>query len=180
MKDTEVIDMGWNKYVDSFDDYEFVDVGIILEDGAKKHPPKDGKQTDITLAELAAVQEFGAQIQVTNKMRGYLGATGLNLSKDTQTITIPARPFMRQTFDENESLIGRLVDEKENMILLGQTTRKQALEELGQTHRQQIQKSMSTQGKFKANHPYTISKKGSSQPLIDTGGLRQAIDYEVR
>lgn len=175
----EVIDYGWNDYVNSFDDYEYVDVGILTEAGAQKRPPKDGKQTDITLAGLAAIQEYGTQIQVTAKMRGFLSANGLDLSQSTQTITIPARPFMRQTFDENESMIFRMVDEKDRLVMEGKTTRKAALNEIGQTHRQQIQKAMSTQGKFKANHPYTVDKKGSSMPLIDTGGLRQAIDYEV-
>ena len=30
------------------------------------------------------------------------------------------------------------------------------------------------------NAPSTIAKKGSANPLIDTGRLRQSIDFEVR
>jgi len=179
MKDQEVIDKGWNNYVNSFDDVEYVDVGILTQPGAQKRPPVDGKQSDITLAELAAVQEYGAQIQVTPKMRGFLSANGLNLSKSTEVINIPSRPYMRQTFDENESILFRMIDEKDKEVLAGKTTRRKALNEVGQTHKQQIQKSMSTKGKFKPNHPYTIAKKKSSQPLIDKGILRAAIDYEV-
>jgi len=128
MKDQEVIDMGWNNYVNSFEDVEFVDVGILTQQGAQKRPPKDGKQTDITLAELAAIQEFGAQIQVTPKMRKFLSANGLPLSPNKEVINIPARPFMRQTFDENETMLFRMVDEKDQEVLDRKTTRRRALD----------------------------------------------------
>lgn len=173
MSEQEEIDLGWQDYVDSLDDAEFVDVGILPEPGAQS-------AGSITLAQLAAIQEFGTEIAVTSKMRGFLAANGLALSPATKTITIPSRPYMRQTFDEEESNLAKMVDEKDKAVLAGTTTRKKALEEIGQTHRQDIQKSMSTKGKFKENHPFTVQRKKSSTPLIDTGGLRQAIDYQVQ
>ena len=180
-KDQEVIDLGWEHYIQELDkDLSYVDVGILARDGARKLPPtSEGKQTDITVAQLAAIQEFGTVINVTPKMRGFLSATGMHLSPGTTTITIPSRPYMRQTFDENENELAKQADFLERQILTKKMSKRLALSELGQMHRQQIQKSMSTQGKFKANHPYTVEKKGSSQPLIDSGGLRQAIDFEV-
>ena len=178
MIEQEVIDLGYERYIDELKD-SYVDIGILTEPGAKKHPDKDGKQTDITLAELAAIQEYGTSIQVTPKMRKYLAVNGLVLSKNTEEITIPSRPYMRQTFDEEQKGLERLIDEKETEILEGLETRRRALDQIGQTHRQQIQKAMRTQGKFKENHPFTAERKGSSQPLIDDGILRQAIDYMV-
>jgi len=181
-KDQEEIDFGLDNYMAELDDdLSFVDVGILSKDGAKKHgPTSDGKQSDITMAELATIQEFGTVINVTPKMRKFLSATGLNLSPETKVITIPSRPFMRQTFDEQESELGAMAEKLDRDILTKQTSRRAALNQLGQSHRQEIQKNMSTSGKFKANHPYTVArKKGKSMPLIDSGAMRQAIDFEV-
>lgn len=68
-------------------------VGIIGEQAYEKHP-----HTDLTMAHLGAIHEFGATIQVTDKMRAYLHHIGVHLKADTTTITIPARSFLRDTF----------------------------------------------------------------------------------
>lgn len=52
MSDQEVIDFGWDSYINGVQD-SFVDIGILTRDGSKKH----GKE--FTLAELAHVHEFG-------------------------------------------------------------------------------------------------------------------------
>jgi len=156
MRDQEVIDFGMEKYLTELDsDLTFVDVGIVARDGAKKLPPKEnGKMSDITLAELATIHEFG-------------------------TAMIPSRPFMRQTFDEQFSKLSKAADRLDRESLSGKMTRRAALQELGQMHRQEIQKNIGTKGKFVANRPATIKKKGSDNELVDTGHLRQSIDYEV-
>ena len=187
----EVIDFGWEQYaVELAKDVEFVDVGIIASDGAKK------VDKELTLAELASVQEFGAiikhpggtsfgfktksamergELRFLRKGKGFieLGVTG------PHEIVIPSRPFIRQTFDENEAELGRLVDDQEKEILAGRTTRKRALTMIGQTHQNQIQKAINTTGKFEPNAPSTIRKKGSAQPLKDTGRLAQSVNFEV-
>lgn len=180
-KDQEVIDFGMDHYLKELDkDLSYVDIGILPKEGAKKMPPTaEGKQTDVTLAQLAVIQEFGIVINVTPKMRAFLAATGLTLSPDTTTITIPSRPFVRQTFDENESNLADLADELVHQILTKQTTMQSVLNDIGQTHVNQIQKNMSASGKFKKNHPYTIKRKKSSQPLINIGRLKQAINYGI-
>ena len=173
----EIIDMGWDKYLKELenDDFNHVDVGIIASDGAQK--AGDG---DLTLAQLATIQEVGTVINVTKKMRGYLHYNGLHLSPKTKEITIPSRSYVRGTFDENLSILISLVEEQEKQIQDGNQTRKRALTMIGQTHQNQIQKAMSTTGKFKANHPFTIARKnGKDTPLINTGRLRQAINFEV-
>ena len=70
-----------------------IKVGIIGEQAYEKHP-----HTDLTMAHLGAIHEFGATIQVTDKMRAYLHHIGVHLKADTTTITIPARSFLRDTF----------------------------------------------------------------------------------
>lgn len=173
-KDQEWIDFhDWGGYLAELEkDTSYVDVGITAKDGAKDH---DG----ISMAHLAAVQEFGVVINVTPKMRGFLGATGLHLKADTKEITIPSRSFMRGTFDEQQNELAEKADELERAILTKKMSKRLALSELGQMHRNQIQKNMKMQGKYKANHPYTVKRKKSSNELIDTGKLRQAINFEV-
>ncbi len=187
----EIIDRGWEGYKKHLeDDFSFVDVGIVASDGAKKLP-----EDDLTLAEIASINEFGAvinhpggtafgfkseasaergEVRFLKKGEGFVsGVTG------PHEIIIPSRPFMRGTFDENEAELGRLVDEQEKEILAGRKTRKQALKMIGQTHRNQIQEAINTTGKFAPNAPSTIRKKGSAQPLKDKSRLTQSIDFEV-
>ncbi len=177
----EEIDMGWGGYLKELEEYfVYVDVGVVASDGAQKLPPTaEGKQTDLTLVELATIQEFGTQINVTEKSRKFLHANGFHLSPETKQITIPSRPFIRGTFDENEANLGRMVDEQEKEIQAGRQTRKRALDMIGREHTNQIQDAMQKSGKWEPNHPFTVKQKKSSQPLIKTGHLRQSISHEV-
>lgn len=47
------------------------------------------------LVVAARANEYGAVIDVTERMRGYLHAHGLHLAGDTLTVVLPARPFIR-------------------------------------------------------------------------------------
>ena len=48
------------------------------------------------IAAYAVWNEFGVpNIPVTDKMRAYMHYQGVHLKKDTTSISIPARPFMR-------------------------------------------------------------------------------------
>ena len=79
-------------------------VGIIGSQAYEKHP-----HSDLTMAHLGAIHEFGATIQVTEKMRAYLHYLGVHLKPETTTITIPARSFLRDTFF-NDQAKERLMD----------------------------------------------------------------------
>lgn len=79
-------------------------VGIIGSQAYEIHP-----HTDLTMAHLGAIHEFGATIQVTEKMRAYLHHIGVHLKPETTTITIPARSFLRDTFF-NDQAKERLMD----------------------------------------------------------------------
>lgn len=146
MKDQEIIDFGWDNYINGLQD-SFVDVGILTRDGSKKHG-------DFALAELASVQEFG-------------------------NTRIPSRPYMRQTFDEQVQSLSKFVNKIETKILENKIDRELGLEVIGDFHRSEIQKNMRKEGKFVANAPSTIKRKGSSNELIDTGRLVNSIDIEV-
>ena len=82
-----------NTLMDNLNQKVSIRVGIIGEQASQKHP-----DSDLTNAQLGAIHEFGATINVTDKMRAYLHHIGIHLKKDTTTITIPARSFLRDTF----------------------------------------------------------------------------------
>lgn len=55
-----------------------------------------------SVLQYAPIQEFGGIIPVTKKMRGFLAAVyGIYLKKTTGVISIPSRPFLRTTYEQN-------------------------------------------------------------------------------
>lgn len=82
-----------NALMKDLDQKVSIRVGIMGEQASQIHP-----DSDLTNAQLGAIHEFGATINVTDKMRAYLHHIGIHLKKDTTTITIPARSFLRDTF----------------------------------------------------------------------------------
>lgn len=133
----------------------FVKIGV-LSDNAQED--RDG----ITLAQLAAVQEFGA------KNAGPL-----------KNIEIPERSYIRSTMDEQRRALNAFTDKLIVQVMLGQFNVKRALGILGEFIQAKIQRKI-TILKDPPNAPRTIAEKGSSNPLIDTGRLRQSIRYETK
>ena len=74
------------------------------------------------------------------------------------TVHIPARPFLRMSVDDNASKIKSFLQEKKKDL---------------------IQEKI-TDGSFAPNAASTVKKKGSSKPLIDTGRMRQSVNYEIK
>ncbi len=93
------------------------------------------------------------------------------------TPTIPARPFMKQSFENHESDLQNACDEVNAAISRGSTA-VQALENLGTFGKALVQQEI-VDGEFEPNAAATISKKGSERPLIDTGHMRQSVDFKV-
>ena len=56
---------------------------------------------------------------------------------------------------------------------------KQAMEVLGVKAEGDMKKTIG-RGKFKPNSPKTIKRKGSAQPLIDTGRMRASVSHKVK
>jgi hypothetical protein len=100
---------------------------------------------------------------------------------------IPERSFMRSTFDENRDRYAagiRIGIEKAiDGSLAGSRPVHggvlEVIEVVAAVVVGDVQEKI-VAGPFKPNAPYTIRKKGSSKPLIDTGRMRQSIDYEIR
>ena len=163
---------------------EFVTVGI--HEDAGQH-----ESDDITNAQLGAIHEFGADIehpggtsygfaskaaQDRNEVRFLkagkgtveLGVTG------PYTITIPARPWLNPGVQlgnaEYLSIIQKAVEKGKSLDT--------ALNQVGLVAVGNVQKYM-TELRTPPNAASTIKKKKSSNPLIDSGALRQSVTYKI-
>lgn len=109
----------------------------------------------LTIATIAAVNEFG-----------------------TADGHIPARPFLRPGVEDGAEAYLRLVEKEMPDVLSGKNPMDRLLSRLGAVAVGNVQKKI-VDGPFEANAESTIKAKGSSSPLIDTGALRQSINYVI-
>lgn len=94
------------------------------------------------------------------------------------TANMPSRPFLRKSVDENESKINSFLQSKKNDLVRGASA-EQILKEIGIFQKDLIQEKI-TNGSFAPNAESTVRRKGSSKPLIDTGRMRQSVNYEIK
>lgn len=114
----------------------------------------DQKYEDGTsIAQVAAVNEFGAS-------------------------DIPERPFMRQSFENHEGELQAACDAAQRLVSSGGSA-EQALQQIGVIAKGLVQDEI-VNGGFAPNAESTIKKKGSEQPLIDTGTMRQSVNFVVK
>lgn len=89
---------------------------------------------------------------------------------------VPERPFLRNSIDGAEDAIMPVlkegIDPKD--MALDQTT----AGKVGEVMKARIQREITTL-REPPNAPLTVARKGSTNPLIDTGVLRQSTSYEV-
>lgn len=159
-------------------DMGFKEVQRRMRQLAKKPHVKVGIQkdaddpvgTDFTYAEIASIHEFGTRRAGRNR-----------------NVTIPARPFMRTSFDENAKKWTKLSERLSNQILELKTTIDSALDRLGLTMQSAIRRKITTL-KSPPLSPVTLAmrqkpRKGKKKnlgqnPLVDTGTMRRNIQYK--
>lgn len=127
---------------------------------------------------IANVNEFGCQVKVTNKMRNYLRVMGLPLKNETEYINIPERSFIRSGFDEKQKDIESRAVLLLKKVLLMELDVQTYYDLLGDYISGQLKDYM-TDLDSPPNHPFTIERKGSSNPLIHESHLRQSITHKV-
>lgn len=164
---------------------KIVTIGIHEEAG-------NVESDDLTMASLGAIHEFGAdidhpggtsygyaskaaadrdQVRFLKKGTGYmeLGVTG------PHKINIPARPWLEPGVasgtDEILKTIQDGVEQGKDMDAI--------LETVGVVAAGAVRVYM-TELKTPPNAPSTIRKKGSANPLIDTGAMRQSVTHQVQ
>lgn len=90
----------------------------------------------------------------------------------------PARPFMKQSFENHEDELQKACD-RVNQTLNKGGTAETGLKELGVFVKGLVQDEI-VDGGFEPNAPSTIEKKGSAQPLIDTSTMRQSVNFVIK
>lgn len=115
--------------------------------------------TKLTMAQLAEVMEYGA---VTGKKTH-----------------IPPRPMLRMTARLKSKDWVKQAGELAKNVLNGKQKGRGAYETLGMLIADDIKGVMNTSSLFTPNAPSTVKRKGKNTPLIDTGELRDAVDYKV-
>lgn len=133
------------------------------------------------LAKIARINEYGAVINVTPKMRGFLSAAyGIHLKKDTTQIIIPPRTHRQQTihkhlFEWKTKLSKLLVKYKGDIH--------KSLEALSIIMLQDY-KDIFLHGEFVENSAMTLKIRkskgiGSTTPLVATGELQRRMERRV-
>lgn len=95
------------------------------------------------------------------------------------TVRSPSRPFMTDAVEKHIKDYNDFLEAEEDALVKGKSDAKQMLEQLGLFAKAKMQMEI-VDGSFVPNSPYTIAKKGSDKPLIDTGHMRQSVTYVVR
>lgn len=94
------------------------------------------------------------------------------------TSTIPSRPFMRNYFDSSVDGLTRFTVNGIAKVLTGRSTLNQFFNAAGARMVSGVKKSINSGG-WTPNAPYTIAKKGSSKPLIDTGVMLNSVTFAI-
>lgn len=150
------------------------------------------------MARLASIHEFGGAWPVARKITHFkkLNKKGdkflrqgrfvkrkrANYSESFDveyTLSIPARPFMRNSIDEGKEEIGNFAQQIVRQVVLRKLSATRGMELIGQKMTGIIQKKI-VDGPWTPNKPATIKKKRSSRPLIDSGRLRQSVRHIVK
>jgi hypothetical protein len=132
----------------------FVSVGF--QDDVMTHAQnKQGrkKKAGLSIAQIAAQNEYGTE-------------------------HIPARSFMRTSFDENFTKINKLISLEYNKIVKGESTTKKSLGLIGLYMNKLIVNKIRSIY-YPPNAPSTIKEKKSSKPLIDFGQMVASVTSKV-
>jgi len=151
-------DKGWNRIKKSLQEAEGSYTKVGIQQGALHEPSAKGSKPQETsdLVKIAAIQEFGAP-------RAPGGA-------------IPERSFLRSTIDAEQAQILARIDRERSRFIEGKQDVRTALARIGEDVQGRIQKKI-TDLREPKNSDVTIALKKSSNPLIDTGQLRQSIRH---
>lgn len=94
------------------------------------------------------------------------------------TVHIPSRPFLRNSVDANADQINTFLQSMKQEILKGGSA-EDVLKKIGVFQKGLVQEEI-VKGDFTPNSEATIRKKGSDTPLVDTGRMRQSINYVIQ
>lgn len=96
-----------------------------------------------------------------------------------KSVDIPSRPFIRTAWVNNKDKYTEMIKKGVERICFNGWTAKKLLSQLGETAATDIKKS-SIEWLTPKNAPATVErKKGSNDPLVDTGNLQRSVTYKI-
>lgn len=104
---------------------------------------------------------------------------GTTKAGKNNNIVIPERSFIRSTYNKQYKKVGKRFNQIFVSISKGNFNIIPKLKLIGLEQETETKKTI-TDMKTPENAPSTIAKKGSSNPLIDTGEMRSKVSYEVK
>lgn len=132
------------------------------------------KVIDLGYDKIVENMEYASKVVVSVGIQGKNGeVAGYAAANEFGADRIPQRSFIGSTVDENEKAYLKMAEE-----VYSEKDAKQVLEQLGLKIAGDIQSKI-TSIKTPPNVAFTIAKKGSSNPLIDTGRMRQSVTSVV-
>lgn len=159
-------DRGLKKFLQRFKEARGARVKVGVTESVGREPKKTREGSageDLTVLLIAWWNEYG---------------THRTLADGRRVQHVPPRSFIRTTTDEQRVKIFALKKRLIAQIIDGKLTVRQALGVLGEFLQKKIQSKI-VRLRDPPNAPSTITRKGSSNPLIDIGQLLQSIRYEV-
>lgn len=158
-----------------------VKIGLLANKGGSERI-----SDNLDMAGLGAVQEYGARIKVTDKMRAFFRYKfGVNLKQTTTEIEIPARSWLYEPI-KNPEFRKMIYDYIGDQEFFEEYADKDFMKDLanyiGEVGLLQINKAFENggiNGEWVPNNAITIAQKGSSKPLIADGYLRKRVTFEV-
>lgn len=139
-----------------------------------------------TRTNLDGLRKLRARFREMNERAVKVGVVGGDSSdlavvaaaNEFGTDKIPERSFMRSTLRENTDKYNKGLQRGLEAVLDDKISAKQALDLVGIEVVKDVQAKI-VELDSPANAEATIEKKGSSNPLVDTGRLLQSIKHEV-
>lgn len=145
--------------------------------GVKDEWTPEGKKFMEELKELASLEvRIGFQHGIAQEENG-ADICDIAAWNELGTEHAPSRPFMRDSVDKHLPAINHMMMSQKDALLSGATA-KYILNTVGLFQKDLMQTEIE-QGDFVANAPETIRRKGSDKPLIDTGQMKNSVNYQI-
>lgn len=143
----------------------------------KEKVTADGKKFQKMLEGLGKLQvRVGIQQGTVNE--DGVDMVDIAMFNELGTVRIPSRPFLRDSVDAHTDEINAFLQSMRSQLVRGSSA-EQILKKIGVFQKGLIQEEI-VNGDFVPNSPETIKRKGSDKPLIDTGRMRQSINYVIQ
>ena len=160
-------------------------VGIPEERSAREHAKENDDITNAQLAYIHTNGVRGAQMReetdaaVESGTPYPLALQAYIREHGSPAYRVPPRPFLEPGIEKHLNLVESGMKAALQDVLDGGDGRAQR-ERLGATMAAKVQAYFQEDNGWPPNAPSTIKNKGSAQPLVDTGALRQSITYIIR